>query len=309
MNSLVSVIMPAKNAGKFIKQSIESILNQSYQDIELIVINDKSTDDTLSIIKQFDDERISVIEGNSTGISDAFNLGLKHAQGEFFCRCDADDLYPFDRIASQVKWLRDNPDYIAVCGKYSTIDEKSRHLVQYLRGVQDQNIDDEFKLLKTITHFCTFMTHTSILRNIGGCRPFFVTGEDIDLQLRLSMEGKIFFLAQNFYYYRLHNISITHIQPNSKREFYEAIARKCHEQRQSGVKDSVDSGENLTPPEIGDKARKSENKIINQMISQSWYWHKNYQRKKAIYEAFRIVKFFPTSLLSWKNLLTIIMKK
>lgn len=308
MSSLVSVIMPAKNAGKFIKESIQSILSQSYQYIELIVINDKSTDDTLSIIKQFDDERISVIEGHSTGISDAFNLGLKHAKGEFFCRCDADDIYPPDRIESQVDWLTRNSDYIAVCGKYAAIDKKSRHLVQYLQDMEDRNIDNEFKLLKTITHFCTFMTYTSILRKIGGCRPFFVTGEDIDLQLRLSMEGKIFFLAQNFYYYRLHNISITHTQPNSKREFYESTARKCHQQRQAGEEDYVDRGEKLTPPEIGDKPRKSHKKLINQMISQSWYWHGKNDQRSAIKDAFRVVRFFPFRLESWKNLLMIIVK-
>ena len=308
MTTLVSVIMPAKNAGKYIKKSIESIINQDYSNFELIIINDNSTDNTLEVINQFNDKRIHVLTGNGAGIADAFNLGLENAKGKFFCRCDSDDLYPLDRLTIQVDWLEKNPNYIAVCGMYSAIDNKGRHLVQYLREAASQNIDNYFRKGQTITHFCTFMTKTVELEKLGGCRPFFVTGEDIDLQLRLSELGSIFFLPVNVYFYRLHNFSITHTQPNATREFYEQLARDCHKQRLDGLKDKVDMRSDIIFPQIEDKPRTSDNKIINQMISESWYWHRKKNKGKAFFSALKIIRFFPLKLNVWRNVILVIFK-
>lgn len=309
MSKLVTVVMPARNAAAFIKTSIESILNQTYSNLELIIINDRSTDDTLEIIEQFDDDRIKVLTGNASGISIAFNLGLKHAKGYYLCRCDADDIYPDDRLDTQVKWLDEHPDYIAVCGMYASIDKKGRHLIQYHRDNESKNIDAEFLQQKTITHYCTFMTRTDSLRAIGGCREFFVTGEDIDLQLRLSGRGKIFFLSKNFYYYRLHDISITHTQSNSHREFYESVARKCHRQRLLGQQDSIEQGIRMTPDMITiDEPHNSNTKIFNQLVSESWYWHKHKNKWRAVLEASKLIKFYPFRFKAWKNILLIIIK-
>lgn len=308
MTVLVSVLMPAKNSGKFIQASITSILEQTYQNIELIIINDMSTDNTLEVIEYFADERIKVISGNGTGISDAFNLGLAEAKGKYFCRCDSDDLYPKERIFNQLSWLEKNPEYVAVCGQYSSIDYKGRHIVQYLRDKKDQNIDDTFQRGETITHFCTFMTKTAELKKLGGCRPFFVTGEDIDLQLRLSGIGSIYFLAINSYLYRLHDLSITHTQPSSHREFYETIARKCHQHRLQGYIDEIDSGIKLESPEKNDTPRNVKLKIHNQLISESWYLHKNAKKTLAIRAAANIIRIYPSSWKSWRNFFLIVVK-
>ncbi|MAX52589.1 MAG: hypothetical protein CMH22_11465 [Methylophaga sp.] len=309
MSKLVTVVMPARNAAAFIKTSIESILNQTYSNLELIIINDRSTDDTLEIIEQFDDDRIKVLPGNASGISNAFNLALSHAQGDYLSRCDADDIYPHDRIETQVNWLEEHSDYIAVCGVYASIDKKGRHLIQYHRDNESKNIDAEFLEQKTITHYCTFMTRTDSLRAIGGCREFFVTGEDIDLQLRLSGQGKIFFLSKNFYYYRLHDISITHTQSNSHRVFYESVARKCHRQRLLGQNDSVEQGIKMKPDMVMiDEPHNSSTKIFNQLLSQSWYWHKHSNKWRAVLEAAKLIKFYPFRFAAWKNILLIIIK-
>lgn len=309
MTILVSVLMPAKNAGEFIRESIASILEQTYQNIELLIINDNSTDNTLDVINHFNDERIKVLTGNGTGISDAFNLGLAEAKGKYFCRCDSDDLYPRDRIITQLNWLENNSDFIAVCGKYSSIDSKGRHLVEYLRDESSQNIQDSFRRGETITHFCTFMTKTSALKKLGGCRPFFVTGEDIDLQLRLSELGPIYFLAINFYFYRLHHLSITHTQSNSHREFYETVARHSHHLRLKGHIDDIDSGVKLEIPEKNDTPRNVNFKIRNQLISESWYLHKNSKKITAIKAAGKVIRIYPMSLKVWWNFFLIIVKK
>lgn len=308
MSVLVSIVMPAKNAAVFIEKSILSILNQTYKNLELIIINDRSTDNTLEIIQSFDDSRIRVINGPGTGISDAFNTGLAQARGKYLCRCDSDDLYPADRIAEQVDWLETHPEYIAVCGMYSSIDTKNRHLVQYNRGTYSMNLDEKFADGVIRTHFCTFLTRTNVLKNIGGCRTFFVTAEDIDLQFRLSEQGSIYFIAKNTYLYRLHDFSITHNQNNCTREFYESIARKCHQQRLSEGIDDLQK--NIIPeiPKATENRRSSENHILNQLISESWYWHGEKQKIKALNTAFKGVRIFPLAIKAWKNILMIGLK-
>ncbi|WP_289281969.1 glycosyltransferase family 2 protein, partial [Methylophaga sp. UBA5088] len=103
MSDLVSVIMPARNAGAFIKQSIESILQQTYTNFELIIVDDQSTDDTRNIAEGVIDARVTVVYGKAEGIASAINIGLKHAKGKYFCRCDSDDLFPENRLKIQAE--------------------------------------------------------------------------------------------------------------------------------------------------------------------------------------------------------------
>lgn len=88
---LFSVIIPAYNAAKCIRRSVNSILKQSISDFEIIIVNDGSTDDTISIIKSFTDSRIKIINQKNSGVSVARNNGIKNAKGSFICFLDADD--------------------------------------------------------------------------------------------------------------------------------------------------------------------------------------------------------------------------
>ena len=116
MNILVSVIIPVYNRGKFIAESIQSILDQTYQNFELIIVDDASTDNTVSIINQFEDSRIKLIEHSSNkGVSAALNLGFKNAKGVYFARQDSDDVSIKDRFEIQIDFLNNNSD-IDICG-------------------------------------------------------------------------------------------------------------------------------------------------------------------------------------------------
>ena len=90
-NNLVSIIMPAYNVEKHIASSISSVLNQSYNNWELIIINDGSTDETEQTIKLFKDKRIKYFKKQNGGVSSARNLALIKMQGDYFCFLDADD--------------------------------------------------------------------------------------------------------------------------------------------------------------------------------------------------------------------------
>ena len=108
-------IIPAYNAEKFILETINSALNQSYTPIEIIVVDDGSTDKTVAIINAKKSEQIKVISKNNEGASKAKQIGLDHANGQFIQYLDADDILSEDKIAIQVEALIAHPNDVAVC--------------------------------------------------------------------------------------------------------------------------------------------------------------------------------------------------
>lgn len=106
-NSKVSVIVPVYNASRYLNDCIESILSQDYKDIELILINDGSTDDSLSIIQfyQKTDNRVVLIDQINQGVSAARNAGIEKSTGQFLCFCDADDLIERDFVSSMISCI------------------------------------------------------------------------------------------------------------------------------------------------------------------------------------------------------------
>src|SRR5205823_5408269 len=110
----ITVLMPAFNAGKYIREAIKSVLQQSLANFELLIINDGSTDDTLSIALSFNDRRIVVVNKEHEGIAVALNTGLKLASAPYIARFDADNICMPDRLEKQVNFLHDHSDYVLV---------------------------------------------------------------------------------------------------------------------------------------------------------------------------------------------------
>lgn len=115
---LVSIIIPAYNAGKYIKQTVESAVGQTYKNIEIIVIDDGSKDKTAEIVRSLGDQRIIYVFQENKGQSAARNVGIKIAKGKYIAFLDSDDLFLLQKIERQVNFLENNPD-CGVC--YSKI--------------------------------------------------------------------------------------------------------------------------------------------------------------------------------------------
>lgn len=112
----VTVLMPVHNGAAFLRESIESILCQSFRDLELLIIDDCSQDDSVYIINSYDDSRIRLVRSDRRlRLAGALNLGLEKAQGTFIARMDADDRSRSHRITKQVRFFSENPS-IAICG-------------------------------------------------------------------------------------------------------------------------------------------------------------------------------------------------
>lgn len=115
---LVSVIIPAFNAESFIRETIQSILDQSHKNIEIIVVNDGSTDKTEDIILSFNDKRLRYFYQSNSGSPKAKNLGLKKARGVYVQFLDSDDILSIDKIENQVKILEERPNAITWCSTF-----------------------------------------------------------------------------------------------------------------------------------------------------------------------------------------------
>lgn len=130
MDDLVSIITPAYNAEKYIKQAIESVISQTYKNWELIIVNDFSNDNTRLIIEQYSkkDERIKLINQEANkGIAITRNTALKYARGRYVAFLDSDDLWKEDKLLKQIKFMNNNNSYFTFT-KYELINETGEKL-------------------------------------------------------------------------------------------------------------------------------------------------------------------------------------
>ena len=117
IKDLVSVIIPTYNRAGLIARSAKSVLNQTYKNLELIIVDDGSTDNTEEVVKTLDDERVIYIKQTNQGACAARNNGIDHAKGEFIAFQDSDDVWHEDKLEKQIKCLRETGADIVLCNR------------------------------------------------------------------------------------------------------------------------------------------------------------------------------------------------
>jgi GT2 family glycosyltransferase len=306
---LVSVIVPMHNAEAYVAKAVASILQEAAIPLEVIVVNNRSTDRSLQRVLAITDPRLRVVHHHTPGIATTLNAGLAVAQGAIVMRCDADDLFPRDRIAVQARWLQDHPEYSALCGSYDVITPRGDTVLQHHLGSQAEEITDELQQGITRTHLGTFAIRTELLRQLGGFRPYFETGEDIDLQLRLGDAGRVFYQPDLYYRYRLHNHSITHTMASERRVFFDRMARTFQLQRQRQGQDDLQRG-HLPPVPQGSKARPytSNQQIQGFLQGRAWQLLSQGQRRQALQMGLRSLGANPSHWPAWKNTVILLAK-
>ncbi|MBD3883569.1 glycosyltransferase [Phormidium tenue FACHB-886] len=211
---LVSVIMPVYNAERFVAAAVESILGQTFEDFEFLIIDDGSTDRSRSILERYAvrDARIRLISRPNTGYTVALNELLQLAQGEFVARMDADDIAQPDRFRLQVTRLQQEPDLVCLGGAHGMIDEKGRWLT--CLAMPETNAEIQALALAghtPINHPCVMMRRSAVLQ-VGGYDPALAPCEDLDLWLRLGEIGRLANLKEMVLKYRLHAHSVSEQQ-------------------------------------------------------------------------------------------------
>ncbi len=266
----VSIVMPMRNAERFVEASVRSVLNQREADLELIVVDDGSTDRSAEIVRAIQDDRVRLIPGPQAGIASAVNAGLAACLGDVFIRCDSDDLLPAGHVAAQVAFLDEHAEFDAVCSAFQTVNPKGTLVSNLNTGNTAEEVTHELRGGETRTHFGTFGVRTALMRRLGGARDYFIGTEDIDLQLRIGTAGRVWYEPRIGYTYRLHHASSTHTQPSPQREFLTEQARVFARQRIETGSDDLERGTAPPPPLGHAKAMDVEGQIQGMLVHRAW---------------------------------------
>ena len=194
----ISVVMSVYNAEKYLKEAVDSILNQTYRDFELILINDKSTDASGDILKAYaqKDGRVVVLENEQNiGLTKSLNRGLAVARGEYIARMDADDISVPDRFEKQVAFLDAHPDYcfVSCIGRY--IDENGNPEQLRLFPETNEEIYAMMPKVDAVMHPGVMFRREEIAKIGNYCEDFRVV-QDYDLWFRGMAAGYKFYNIQ-----------------------------------------------------------------------------------------------------------------
>ncbi len=210
-NPKITVLMSAYNAEKYLAEALESIMNQTYQDFELVIVNDGSTDKTEAIIQEYatKDKRIVVINNSvNQGLTKSLNLGLAQARGEYVARLDADDVAWPERLAKQYQFMESHPE-LALIGSWAEIIDEQGASKGYLRGETDEALF-RFKmtLVNQLVH-STFFFKTELARAQGGYNEAYQYVQDYEFSSRLMKKYRLNNQPEVLVKFRTHAKAIT----------------------------------------------------------------------------------------------------
>ena len=190
MNSpRISVLLPVYNGGKFLHQSIQSVLNQTFSDFELIIINDGSTDSSESIIKKILDPRIRYIQQDNQGLIKTLNRGIKEARGEFIALIDSDDFWVDTcKLEKQLRFLLENPGYSLIGTSAYAVNEKGDVLFPITHPLSDTDIRKRALITNNFIHSTVLFKKDSALAYGGYGQK--EKAEDFDLWLKMGTTTK-----------------------------------------------------------------------------------------------------------------------
>lgn len=237
----LSVLMPVYNCEQYVIEAIESILNQTFQDFEFIIVNDGSTDSTPEILNEYaqKDSRIRVIHQSNGGIVTALNRGLNEAKGEWIFRMDADDIALPHRLAEQTKTIKRNPTLVLLGGWCQQIDAE-KNILSINRYPADHG-----SLVSALEKMVPFFPHpTACFRRdvaigLGRYRERLRHAEDHDLWLRLSTIGELGCCKSVVLQLRKHtdNVSNLDFGYGEIQQIKAVTAVICHFSRKTGLTD------------------------------------------------------------------------
>lgn len=241
---LVSVILPAYNAQATLAQAVHSVLSQDYVNLELLVVDDGSTDNTVQhpVLR---DPRIRVLQQKNSGPAAARNLGIAQARGALIAFIDADDVWMPGKLSTQVNYLQSHPSTFIVFGGFQrwlaepdggiTV-PKSNSFPSAPRSLKPHSSVDPSPtllaqpsgwiytdlLLDSVVHIITAVVRKPVFDTVGMFDESLATGEDYDFWLRASRQFKIDQLAKCVAYYRIHQGSITKM-PRAENNEYRVV--------------------------------------------------------------------------------------
>ncbi|MFZ4712607.1 MAG: glycosyltransferase family 2 protein [Bacteriovoracaceae bacterium] len=207
----VSIILPIYNAEKFLHKCVESLLAQTFQDFEILAINDGSTDGSLNILKSYHDQRLKIINNEvNKGLIYTLNRGLKESQGDFIARMDADDICHPQRLEKQLQFFSEHPKVDVASTDMVLIDENDRPMFRPFIPVTDPILMKWILLRRNMLYHPTVMIRKSSFKGDElAYDPNALYAEDYDLWLRLSKAKVLVNQSEILLFYRRHGTSVT----------------------------------------------------------------------------------------------------
>ena len=289
----VSVVIPVYNAERYLEQAIESVSGQSFRELEIIAINDGSTDRSGQILDRLatGDARLRVIHQANSGIVDSLNRGIALARGHYIARMDGDDVSMRERFMTQVAFLDGHADVVCVGGQCHDVGPHDTLLDYYEFPTGHDDIEQ--MLLHGhggVLRHPAVLIRKSALEQVGGYRKQYEWCEDLDLWLRLAEIGKLANLPDVVLHYRQHPKSVVRTKRDIQLSIKRKIVAEAFERR--GREMPVDWELNQWQPD-------GPNKLIRE-----WGWRSMKQKRIAAarQHAVDLVRREPMSIDSWRLL-------
>ncbi len=279
---LVSVIIPAYNAEKYIERTIHSALLQDYENLEIIVIDDGSTDNTADVVKKLaeKDRRLKYVHQQNGGVSSARNHGYKFSKGEYLAFLDADDIWLPDNVSKKLAHLQDNPDVGLVHSDALLIDENDNSLNEVKKGKSGWVLDDLLSWNETcIPAPSSIIVKREVIDSVGGFDTSLSTAADQEFFFRVASKYKIGRVEEVTWQYRIHS-----------QNMHSNIALMEH--------DCLLSYKRATENNLFKSAAFRRKCYSNMFIilSGSWY-HDGKNKRKAVKYALKAVWVYPVNTL------------
>ena len=297
---IVSVLMTVYNGERYLADAVESILQQTFEDFEFVIVDDGSTDTSLELLQQFEkrDPRIRLFARPHGGIVPAANFGLRQCRGEFLARMDSDDVALPHRFEVQVATLRENPHVVVIGGAYDLIDAAGRFLRRQWPPTDDASLQE--LSLNGLTPICQplAMMRMSAVRRVGEYDRVVETAEDNDMWLRLGEVGQLMCVSEVLLKYRQHAASVSEVKALAQAERIRIGCEKAYARRH--VQRTF-----RPPPAWRPSGEQSRYQFLCQY---GWWAFRHAQRSTAIIYGLKAVQKQPMNRQGWSLLMTSLLK-
>ena len=306
INPRVSVLMAVFNTASFLNEALTSIKTQSFEDFELLVVDDGSSDGSTQILKLFADEepRMRLIARKNKGLIATRNELLYTACGELVAWMDSDDISTPDRLALQVPYFDTNPALVCIGGFAQCIDPQGQFLniERYPLSHQDILLEQQ---RGGAMRFPTTMMRRNVALNVGGFREPFRIGEDLDLLLRMSEVGQMANLSNTVYLYRQHLSSVCATLGPRWSTYRDQILALARERQEFG-QDKLQRGEAVTIAETAtDNTKHFKSRTYIRWAQAA---SENHNMGLAWKYAWAAIRSQPFVKATWKNLIKVALR-
>lgn len=207
----VSVIVTVYNGERYLREALRSILDQSFRELELVLVDDGSTDESLEVARSIEDDRLRVLSPGRLGRAGALNRALEESRAPLVAMMDADDVSLPERIERQQRFLAEHPDIGVVGTWFTAVTEDGDPLYTKTTLLRDADLRRRF-LLGTPIAGGTAMARREVFERVGTFREAFVPSEDSDLWRRAVLEFEVANIPEVLYLYRMRAGSFSDVQ-------------------------------------------------------------------------------------------------